>query len=200
VLRLEDGFTEPPWLRTSRRTPVLEDLLIVLEEIGRGIGGCAPSSTRTNASSEALNEQLVELNGLQNRIELTAAALRTAFMPGARARPAGALARAPRRERRRGPARPQHRVNAAPIELAGLLREALFDRVHSTVLTSATLTSATASASCAAGSASTAACASVESVHPSPFDFATQTILAVPSDDAPDGRERTAPLRRRVPP
>jgi ATP-dependent DNA helicase DinG len=61
---------------------------------------------------------------------------------------------------------------AAPIELAGLLREALFDPVHSTVLTSATLTTKDGFGFLRRRLGIGSGLRVEESVHPSPFDFA----------------------------
>jgi ATP-dependent DNA helicase DinG len=75
-------------------------------------------------------------------------------------------------------------AQAAPIELAGLLRETLFDRVHSAVLTSATLTTREGFGFLRRRLGIDSGIRVRESVHPSPFDFAAQTLLAVPTDTA----------------
>jgi ATP-dependent DNA helicase DinG len=78
-------------------------------------------------------------------------------------------------------------ANAAPIDLADLMRDALFDRVHTTVLTSATLTTRDGFQFLRRRLGIETGVRARESVHPSPFDFEHQTILAVPTD-APDAR------------
>jgi ATP-dependent DNA helicase DinG len=90
----------------------------------------------------------------------------------------------------RGSRAPNIAASAAPIDLAGLLREALFEPVHSTVLTSATLTTRDDFSFLRRRLGIDSGVRAVESVHPSPFDFQQQTILAVPSD-MPDVRENS---------
>jgi ATP-dependent DNA helicase DinG len=186
VLRLQDGFEQEEMWQESI-APALQDLLIVLEEIGRGIERVRNIIGTDDKLVEKLNEQLVEMNGLQNRVEISAVALRTAFMPANEPVPLVRWIERRGRDERGGRAR-NVAVNAAPIELAGLLRETLFERVHSTVLTSATLTTSAGFGFLRGRLGIDRGVRAVESVHPSPFDFASQTILAVPSD-APDVRE-----------
>ena len=78
-------------------------------------------------------------------------------------------------------------ANAAPIDLADLMRDALFDRVHTTVLTSATLTTRDGFQFLRRRLGISSGVRASESVHASPFDFDSQTILAIPVD-APDAR------------
>jgi ATP-dependent DNA helicase DinG len=180
VLRLLEGFTgETAWV--SGVTPVLDDLLLVLDEIGRGIARVRAIIETDQALVEILAEQLIELNGLQNRVDASAAALRTAFVPAHESVPLVRwLERRGREER--GSRAPNIAANAAPIALAGLLREALFERVHSAVLTSATLTTRDGFGFLRGRLGIDAGVRVRESVHPSPFSFEEQTILAVPTD------------------
>jgi ATP-dependent DNA helicase DinG len=180
VLRLAEGFAaEPAW--AAGITPVLGDLLMVLDGMGRGIGRVRSIIDTDQKLVEALAEQLVELGGLQNRLDATAAALRTAFVPAHESVPLVRWV-----ERRGGEGRGSRMRNiaaqAAPIELAELLRENLFDRVHSAVLTSATLTTREGYGFLRRRLGISTGIRARESVHPSPFDFAEQTILAVPTD------------------
>jgi ATP-dependent DNA helicase DinG len=185
VLRLEDGFTgEPMW--TELVAPALDDLLVVLDSLGRGMGRVRGIIDTDRKLAEQLTEQLVELGGLQNRIDMSAAALRTALVPAQEAVP---LVRwLERRGVERGTRTRNIAANAAPVDLAGLLREALFEPVHTAVLTSATLTTRDNFQFLRRRLGIDAGVRAVESIHPSPFDFATQTILAVPTD-SPDVRE-----------
>ncbi|CAN5863272.1 ATP-dependent DNA helicase DinG [soil metagenome] len=187
VLRLQEGFsTEPAW--SENIAPLLNDLLLVLDQIGRGIERVRGIVATDDKLVEALTDQLVEISGLQNRVDASAGALRTAFMPAREPVPLVRWIERRGRDERGGRAR-NIAVNAAPIELAGLLRETLFDRVHSTVLTSATLTTSAGFGFLRGRLGIDSSVRVHESVHPSPFEFETQTILAVPSD-APDGREQ----------
>jgi ATP-dependent DNA helicase DinG len=189
VLRLAEGFAaEAHWAEYV--APLLEDLLVVLDSIGRGMARVRGIVDTDRALSESLAEQLVELNGLHNRVELTASALRTAFLS---TRDVVPLVRwLERRGMERGSRLRNIAANAAPVDLAGLLREALFEPVHSTVLTSATLTTRDDFTFLRRRLGIDQGLRVVESVHPSPFDFGTQTLLAVPTD-APDAGQ---PLHR----
>jgi ATP-dependent DNA helicase DinG len=125
------------------------------------------------------------MHGLQNRIDMSAAALRTALLPAQEAIP---LVRwLERRGREDGSRMRNIAANAAPIDLADLMRDALFDRVHTSILTSATLTTRDGFQFLRGRLGIGSGVRATESVHPSPFDFEQQTILAVPTD-SPDVR------------
>jgi ATP-dependent DNA helicase DinG len=87
-------------------------------------------------------------------------------------------------------------LGAAPIELGDLLRESLFDRTETAVLTSATLTTrerfdflrARLGLSRAAVAGDDERLEVTERIIPSPFDFSSQTLLAVPTDLPPAER------------
>jgi ATP-dependent DNA helicase DinG len=185
VVRLEDGFTtEPDWNRTV--APLVEDLLMIIDSLGRGLARVRAVVMSDNDLVEVLAEQLIELNGIENRLAATAAALRTVFMPGEEAVP---LVRWLERRGREdaGGRTASISASAAPVELAGLLREALFDRLHSAVLTSATLTTRDGFAFLRGRLGIGSGIRVRESCHPSPFAFEDQTLLALPSD-MPDPR------------
>jgi ATP-dependent DNA helicase DinG len=184
VLRLDEDITAAAWWRDSVPS-VLDDLLLVLDELGRGIGRVRAIIDTDQRWAEALAEAMVELAGLQNRIDVSAAALRTALVPAQEAVP---LVRwLERRGREDGGRVPNIAANAAPVAVADLMRDALFDRVHTTVLTSATLTTRDGFAFLRHRLGIGAGIRVAESTHPSPFDFETQTLLAVPTD-MPDMR------------
>jgi ATP-dependent DNA helicase DinG len=181
VLRLPDGFAgEPAW--SENVAPVLDDLLIVLDAIGRNIARIGVIIDTDRKLADQLMELMVELAGLRNRIDMAAASLRTALLPHQETVPLV------RWLERGGHAR-NIAVNAAPVELAGLLRETLFEPVHSAVLTSATLTTRDGFAFLRGRLGIGSGLRVAESVHPSPFDFERQTILAVPTD-VPAAREQ----------
>jgi ATP-dependent DNA helicase DinG len=184
VLRLEvDTLSSDGW--KEHIGAVLEDLLLVMDGLARGVGRVRAIVDTDESWAEALGEALVELAGLQNRLELSTTALRTAFVPAHEPVPLVRWI-----ERRGSEAGSRYRniaANAAPVELAGLLREALFDRVHTAVLTSATLTTRDGFGFLRRRLGIETGVRAIESVHPSPFDFTTQTLLAVPSD-MPDAR------------
>src|SRR5690606_26303234 len=86
-------------------------------------------------------------------------------------------------ERRGGEGRQNIVAHAAPIDISGALREALFERVETTVLTSATLATRDgfdylrSRLGLAGGGLRVR-----ESVHPSPFDYESQAVVVVPTD------------------
>jgi ATP-dependent DNA helicase DinG len=188
VLRLANDFTgEPAWIENV--APVLDDLLLVLDRLGRGIQRVRAIVDTDQRWSEALADSLVELAGLQNRIDMSAASLRTALVAAHETVP---LVRwIERRGREDGSRMRNIAANAAPIDLADLMRDALFDRVHTSVLTSATLTTRDGFQFLRRRLGIANGVRATESVHHSPFDFERQTILAVPTD-APDARESPA--------
>ncbi|HEX6132341.1 MAG TPA: helicase C-terminal domain-containing protein [Longimicrobiales bacterium] len=188
VLRLREDFTgDPGWIDAI--APVLDDLLVVLDAIGRGIARVRAIVDTDQRWADSLSELLVELAGLQNRIDMAAASLRTALVPSHESVP---LVRwLERRGRDDGTRLRNIAANAAPIDLADLMRDALFDRVHTTVLTSATLTTRDGFRFLRRRLGIESGVRAMESVHPSPFDFERQTILAVPTD-APDARGQPA--------
>ncbi|MBR9989870.1 MAG: hypothetical protein KFH98_08955, partial [Gemmatimonadetes bacterium] len=162
-----------------------DDLLIVLDAIGRGLARVRAIVDTDEKWSDLLAELLVEMGGLQNRIDMSAAALRTALVPAQE--PIPLVRWLERRGREEGSRMRNIAANAAPIDLAHLMRESLFDRVHTTVLTSATLTTRDGFQFLRGRLGIDGGVRATESVHPSPFDFERQTILAVPTD-APDAR------------
>ncbi|MGH7477843.1 MAG: ATP-dependent DNA helicase, partial [Longimicrobiales bacterium] len=83
-------------------------------------------------------------------------------------------------------------VRAAPVELGGALRDALFERVDTTVLTSATLATRDGFDFVRARLGLASGAPAVESVYDSPFCFETQTMVAIPDDlPLPDERGPT---------
>jgi ATP-dependent DNA helicase DinG len=185
VLRLAEDFTgESAWCENI--APVLDDLLMVLDGLGRGIQRVRGIVDTDQRWAESLAESMVELAGLQNRLDMSAAALRTALVPAQEAIP---LVRwLERRGREEGSRVRNIAASAAPIDLADLMRDALFDRVHTTVLTSATLTTRDGFQFLRRRLGIESGVRATESVHLSPFDFERQTVLAVPTD-APDARD-----------
>lgn len=178
VLRLEEGFAaQPDWVEGP--AAVLEGLESVLDEIARGLVGVRERVRQDRGWAESLEESLVELHGLETRVRGVVEALATVFHThqdafplvrwlerrgGANGREAGIAAR------------------AAPIDLAPALRDALFDRVDTAVLTSATLATRNGFGFVRDRLGLGAGLRVQEGLYASPFDFATQTLLAVPTD------------------
>jgi ATP-dependent DNA helicase DinG len=184
VVRLEDGFAaEPDW--ADGPAVVLEGLESVLQEIARGLVGIRERVHQDRAWASQMEESLVEVQGLEGRMRAVIESLATIFHPRTDAFPLVRWL-----ERRGGASGREASVaaRAAPVELAPALRDALFERVDTAVLTSATLATR-AGFDFVRGRLGLGAGLRVrEEVYASPFDFETQTVLAVPNDmPAPRG-------------
>jgi ATP-dependent DNA helicase DinG len=124
-----------------------------------------------------------ELRGVVRRLDASAEGLKATLQP---VRPAGRPAAGPsvRWMERRGRRTPNLTLSSVPLDLAPVLKETLFDRVETVVLTSATL---------AAGGEFTfleerlglslpPSRVVAREVLPSPFDFAAQCVFGIPTD------------------
>jgi ATP-dependent DNA helicase DinG len=199
VLRLDDD----PAIRAEwggRIEPSYENLVLVLRDLARSLDKLRERVMLDERWAESLAEQLLELQAMSGRLEATEAALRLTFGPADDAVPmvrwlerrggGGATAGA-------GNAAAQRFnivAHAAPIDISGALREALFERVETTVLTSATLATRDGfdflrrRLGLAGGGIRVR-----ESVHPSPFDYESQAVVLVPTDlPMPSGAEGAA--------
>jgi len=128
--------------------------------------------------SERRAQLVGELRGVVRRLDAAAAGL-TATL-----RPATAGPAAVRWLERRGRKTPNLSLAAVPLDLAPILKENLFDRIETVVLTSATL---------AAGGDFgyleerlgldlPPARTKVREIHASPFDYASQCLFGIPTD------------------
>lgn len=189
MLRLDDDFAaDAVW--EAGLAESLEAALVFLDDVLKGIESFRERLAADEVLREALEPQLLELKGAANRIDAAAAALRLALRPGEDVVPMvrwmelrGAPADTPGRSG--GEAEPQARnliLAAAPLELAGLLRESLLERVPTVVLTSATLATRQDFQFLRGRLGVGGGLKVREAVLPSPFDYATQTLLAVPTD------------------
>jgi ATP-dependent DNA helicase DinG len=176
VVRLGEDFGgEPDWV--SGPATALEGLLLTLDELTRGIEQLRERIAVDESWAEKLVEQLIELQGVHARLAETAAGLRTALQPAVETVPLV------RWLERRGVARePNIAIRAAPVELAGALRESLFERVSTAVLTSATLSTRDGFGFVRSRLGIGAGLRVTEATHLSPFDFEQQTALAVVTD------------------
>ncbi len=177
VVRLADDFTgDPEWIENI--TPQFEGLVLVLDELGRGLAKVREVVNTDRRWAEAMTEQLVEMSGAESRLRGHAESLRIAFTPGRDPYPLVRWI-----ERRGGDRmRSNIAVNAAPIDLASVMRDALFDPLASITLTSATLATRDGFGFLRRRLGIDAGLRVSESVHPSPFDFSTQTVVMLPTD------------------
>ncbi|HUE95439.1 MAG TPA: helicase C-terminal domain-containing protein, partial [Longimicrobiaceae bacterium] len=133
-----------------------------------------------------LEEPLLELRGIAGRIDIAATAFRTALRGDQdvremvrwiefRAAPRGSNAG-------HDPVEGNVIVAAAPLDLAQALRETLWERIPTAVLTSATLATRDGFSFTRRRLGLDDELAVEEALYPSPFDFETQAMLALPRD------------------
>jgi ATP-dependent DNA helicase DinG len=178
VLRLADGYESDDHWR-ARVMPALEDLVAVLDRVARGLDGIRKAVLTDRAATERLEEQLVEVNALANRVRGQSEGLRRALVPGD-----DTLSLVRWLERRGGgqTQEPNIVACAAPIELGDVLREALWEPVDTAILTSATLSTREGFGFVTGRLGLDRVPRVTEESYPSPFDFAEQTVVAVPTD------------------
>ena len=192
VRRLSDDFaTSPEWLHGMDVS--YENVLTLLDEVARKLGQLRDTVLVDRAWSDNLTEQLVELHGATARVRALADGLRLIF-----GTPAGDVAIVRWLERRAG-----REVNlaarAAPVEIAEALRDALFDKVQTAVLTSATLATRDGFAFVRRRLGVTGGLRVREAVFASPFDYQEQTVIVVPTDlPAPGSSEDHPHLHART--
>ncbi|MBI4545656.1 MAG: helicase, partial [Gemmatimonadetes bacterium] len=202
VLRLDAEFlTQPLWAESL--SLIYEGLALSLEELARGLERLRETILLDTAWSDALQGELVELQGAAGRTRAALDALRLAFAPAQDAFPlvrwlerrggreAGAAGAGgdggEGGERGEG----NVAVRTAPVDISEPLRESLFEQVDTAVLTSATLATRgdfgflKSRLGLARGGLRLR-----EAVYPSPFEFERQTLIAIPTDvPAPVGEE-----------
>jgi len=182
VVRLSASFaTHPIW--KAGLTVALEDTLSEIELLAQGLKLVRERIEGSTTLDEALAPLLNEMRAVTKRLQSNGDALRRGLSPP----PDDDSVRwVEVRGKERSVA-----VSSVPLDLAPILREDLFKRLDSTIVTSATLT---ASGGRVAGDAGrfdflTArlgldepALAPTTAIFPSPFAYASQSLLAIPSD------------------
>jgi ATP-dependent DNA helicase DinG len=176
VLRLTENFTaSDAW--TGGLDALHESVLLLLDNLGKGIERLRELILVDRRWAGLLHEQLVELNGVLNRLLGAAEALHVAFAPTDET----VLVRwLERRSQIGGDA--NLTVRAAPVDLSEVMRDALFERVDTAVLTSATLATRDGFGFVRRRLGVGAGLRVREEIHDSPFDFETQARVVVPTD------------------
>ena len=128
---------------------------------------------------KALEAQLLELRGAANRLKASSSPCAATLRPGE-----DALRMVRWMEMRRDPrgGEPNLTLSAAPLDLSGVLREALLERIPTVVLTSATLATRRDFRFLRERLGSAEDDPVNEAIFPSPFDYERQALLVVPSD------------------
>jgi len=183
VLRLTDAFKEdrvwPEGLDVA-----LDNLLIAFSKLRDGVETIADRLS-IDDPAEMRTRLIGELRGVVRRLDTAADGLKETLQPK---RPSGGPS--VRWMERRGRRTPNLTLSAVPLDLAPILKETLFDRTETVILTSATL---------AAGGEFTfleerlglslaPSRVTVREVLPSPFDFGAQCVFGIPTD-VPEPRD-----------
>ena len=176
VLRLREEFgADPVW--AGGLGVALDNLLLAFARLRDGVETIA-DRLALDDPSERRAQLLGELRGVLRRLDAAAAGLTAALRP-----PPGGPA-AVRWLERRGRKVPNVSLAAVPLDLAPILKDNLFDRVETVVLTSATL---------AAGGEFSyleerlgldlpPSRVRAREIHASPFDFPSQCVFGIPTD------------------
>ncbi|MCC6243785.1 MAG: helicase [Gemmatimonadaceae bacterium] len=178
VLRLTADFERhPAWLGGVEST--LADLLIEVAGLGEGLRLIQERLESDERKSEELAPLLGEVRGVSRRLANAGDALSRALRTPAAG---GPVVRWIELSGKPGPDR-NLILHCVPLDLAPVLREDLFDRVDSAVITSATLATENGFGFLEQrlglddrGAPKTTA------VFPSPFDYPRQALLVVPTD------------------
>jgi ATP-dependent DNA helicase DinG len=179
VLRLTDSFAEDAVWREGLDV-ALDNLLIAFSKLRDGVETIADRLS-IDDPAEMRTRLIGELRGVVRRLDAAAEGLKATLQPVGYRAPVGP---AVRWMERRGRRTPNLTLSAVPLDLAPVLKDALFDRVETVVLTSATL---------AAGGEFTfleerlglslpPSRVTVREILPSPFDFAAQCVFGIPTD------------------
>jgi ATP-dependent DNA helicase DinG len=176
VVRITDSFTaSEAWV--SGLDALHGNVLLFMDKLVKGIENLRDTVQVDRRWAELLHEQLLELNGALNRLLSAVEALRIGFAPG----DDSVLVRwLERRSQAGGEANIQ--VRAAPVDLSEVMRDALFDRVDSAILTSATLATREGFGFVRRRLGLTSGIRIREEMHASPFDYESQAMIAVPTD------------------
>ena len=186
VLRLTEAFADDPvW--PEGLDVALDNLLVAFDSLRDGVETIADRLALQDGVDRPA-ALIGELRGVVRRLDLAARGLTAALRPG-RDAAAGASVRW---LERRGKKTSNLALAAVPLDLAPILKEALFDRVETVVLTSATLAASGDFAFLEErlGLGLPPGRVSVREILPSPFDFARQCLFGIPTD-LPEPREDT---------
>jgi ATP-dependent DNA helicase DinG len=165
----------------------LASFLVAFRRLAREVGELRVRISGDESWIDALEGRILDLQSIQNRLESSALGIRRVLDPGDEA--TGLVRWLQQKGRPLGGSR-NLALAAAPIEVGPILRDDLFGRVETAVLTSATLTTragfeylrARLGLSPETLEEAEGELTVEEAVVPSPFDFGRQSVLAVPTD------------------
>jgi ATP-dependent DNA helicase DinG len=180
-LRLDDTFTQDPVWDQGLRFD-LDTALGAFRSLRETVETIADRLSQAE-ESERRAQLLQELRGVMRRLDSISDGLNRTLRPA----PGGA----PTVRWMERSARGQHvGLSAVPLDLAPLLRELLFDRLQTVVLTSATLAAAGEFTFLESrlGLSGESSPVTVREILASPFDYPSQCVFGVPND-LPEPRE-----------
>jgi ATP-dependent DNA helicase DinG len=193
VLRLTDDFAmDPIWAAGLRRA--LDGATDEIEQLQEGLRLIRERMERANEGDESVASLLNEVRAVGRRLALSGDALTQALDPNSGAPTVRWIEM---RGHDRGVA-----VSAVPLNLAPILRDDLFARTKTTVITSATLaTDPRFTFVTERLGLDTPELEPYAEIYASPFEFARQALLVVPTDIPPpnlDPRRHAAGVARIV--
>ena len=189
IVRLTDSFEEEPVWQAGL-TVALDDLLAEVELLGDGLRMVRDRLESDEQRAEELAPLLNEVRGVTRRLQASSDALRAALRPGRDGAPRVRWLELRGGERNIG-------ATAVPIDLAPILREDLFRRVETAIVTSATL-----SVGDGFDFITKRLGLDDEELEPltaslaSPFDYPRQAMLLIPSDFPPPNTEGASHFKR----
>jgi ATP-dependent DNA helicase DinG len=173
VVRLTDEFAEHPIWRAGLRV-ALSDTVGEIELLSQGLQLVRERIEGGKRPDESLMPLLNEMRAVTRRLQMAGDGLKAALDP-----PRGA--QTVRWIEMKGRDRAVS-VSTVPLDLAPILREDLFKRAETTIVTSATLATDGKFEFLSARLGLTDDYEPLTGIFPSPFEYREQAILAVPSD------------------
>jgi ATP-dependent DNA helicase DinG len=188
-LRLTDAFAaDPIW--QAGLGDALDDLVRAVERLRQGVETVADRLELTE-DSDRRSQLVQELRGVVRRLQTVSDGLLLTLRP----QPGMPIVRwiARRGSRPSGDLPFPIALQAVPLDMAPVLKETLFDRIETVVVTSATLAAGGDFAFYRdrVGLALPPSRVRFEQILPSPFDFRTQCLFGVPTDLADPRGDQT---------
>jgi len=196
-VRLTDAFDDAPvWGAGLGAT--LDDLLREIELLAYGLRMVRERLETDERRAEELAPLLNEVGGVSRRLANAADALRSALRPGIEASERVRWVEATG-TREPGTDKRNISVSSVPLDLAPILREDLFRKLETCVVTSATLAVGDGFGFVARRlGLDHDDVEPVTAVLPSPFDYAAHAVLAIPSDFPAPNEDAALHFRRTV--
>jgi ATP-dependent DNA helicase DinG len=184
-LRLTDEFAEDAVWSDGLRLE-LDALLGSFDQLKGHVETISDRLSQVE-STERGDQLLQEMRAVVRRLEATSDGLNRTLRPGPAGQPLV------RWMERTGPRRQQVLLAAVPLDLAPLLRELLFERIDTVILTSATLAASGEFEFLERrlGLTIPPSPVTTREIFASPFDYPSQCLFGVP-DDLPDPRDDEA--------